>query len=54
MKGGNRSMDSASAPFWLASALVVVLTSEMRLVRSSSRSASAVTSFEESTRKRSS
>ena len=54
MKAGSRPIDSASASFWLPSARVVSLRLPISAARSSRRSASAVTSRELSTRKRSS
>ena len=53
MNGGSRSTESASACFWAPSAWNVVLRFETVPERSFSRAASAVTSFELSTRKRS-
>ena len=50
--GGRRSTDSASASFWLPSALKVVPRFETTPRRLPRRSASAVTSADESTRNR--
>ncbi len=54
MKGGSCSIESASASFWSPSARVVSFRFPIRPARSSRRSATAVTSFALSTRKRSS
>ena len=54
MKSGRRWTDSASGPFWLASALVVVARLSTSPARSSRRSAMSVTSLDEETTNRSS